>query len=166
MAVKGNRLVYHSERGLTCLDSTSGRSLWTESIQAETKPLDNRRTGNTKEDRRKGSSDKKAAVVSSPFTYNIHPTIVITEEMVYCGVGTSIVAKRLDDGNTLWTAAGASNYMKSPDLFVANGLVWGRDLQGRDPKTGKVIQAAQHKRLTGRCRTIAAIAIALPIATT
>ena len=32
------------------------------------------------------------------------------------------------------------NYMKSTEIFVANGLVWSRDLKGRDPKTGKVVR--------------------------
>ena len=29
-AVKGSRLVYHSTSGLTCVDSASGKVLWTE----------------------------------------------------------------------------------------------------------------------------------------
>ena len=54
---------------------------------------------------------------------------------------TSMMAKNLADGKTLWTAVGAANYMKSPDLFVADGLVWSRDLKGRDPKTGEVVRS-------------------------
>lgn len=33
LAVKGNRLVYHSKDGLTCLDSVTKKMLWTESVQ-------------------------------------------------------------------------------------------------------------------------------------
>ena len=34
----------------------------------------------------------------------------------------------------------APNYMKSTEIFVTDGLVWGRDLKGHDPKTGKVVR--------------------------
>ena len=34
----------------------------------------------------------------------------------------------------------AKNYMKSTEIFVADGLVWSRDLKGHDPKTGKVVR--------------------------
>ena len=67
LAVKGNRLVYHSERGLTCLDSTSGRSLWTESIQAEIAPLRNRRTANTKRKQKKGKQRQEDSNRLFPF---------------------------------------------------------------------------------------------------
>ena len=74
------------------------------------------------------------------FTGNDQPTIVLTEDMVYCAIGASITAKSLADGKTLWMADGRENYMKSSDLFVADGLVWSRDLKGRDPMTGKVVR--------------------------
>ena len=136
LAVMGSRLVYHSQSGLTCLDSTSGKLLWTESAEAEiTSPKSRRRV----------SSTKKTTSDPSRFTYNEHPTVVLTDDMVFCGIGASIVAKNLQDGKTLWTAAGASNYMKSPDLFVADGLVWSRDLTGRDPKTGQVVRQLQQE---------------------
>jgi outer membrane protein assembly factor BamB len=118
LAVKGNRLVYQSQSGLTCLDAISGKKLWTEAVQEE------QRSG-----------------VPSLFDGNTHPTIVLTDDAVFCGIGESIIAKSLSNGSTLWTAVGATNYMKSPDLFVADGLVWSGDLKGRDPKTGEVVRS-------------------------
>jgi len=54
--------------------------------------------------------------------------------------GKSVTAKSLADGKTLWTASAGENYMKSTEIFVASGLVWTRDLTGRDPKAGKVVR--------------------------
>lgn len=52
-----------------------------------------------------------------------------------------MMAKNLADGKTLWTTTGGLNYMKSPDLFVTDGLVWSRDMKGRDPRTGEVVRS-------------------------
>ena len=51
-----------------------------------------------------------------------------------------MTAKSLADGKTLWSAPAGKNYMKSTEIFVADGLVWSRDLKGHDPKTGKVVR--------------------------
>ena len=132
MVVKGNRVVYHSKSGLTCLDAASGKTLWTEAIAVP------KAKGPLKASKGKR---KAPAPALSAFTGNDHPTIVITDDVVYCGIGSSVTAKSLADGKTLWATTGGVNYKKSPDLFVADGLVWGRDLKGRDPKTGKVVRS-------------------------
>ena len=129
LTVQGSRLVYHSKTGLTCLDAASGNPLWIEPVQAVAKP----RAGKGK----KGRPAQEFSII----TANVHPTIVLTDDMVYCGIGDSIIAKRLEDGKSLWTDVGTENYKKSPDLFVADGLVWSRDLKGRHPKTGEVIRS-------------------------
>ena len=133
ITAKGNRLLYHSADGLTLMDSSTGKNLWTEMIKVadttestEPKTINNRRT--------RTPSD------FSTFTANEHPTIVLTEDSVYCSISKFITAMNREDGKTRWTAIGGINYMKSPDLFVIDGLVWGRDLQGRDTKTGEVIR--------------------------
>ena len=129
LAVKGSRFVYHSKTGLTCLDPASGNSLWTEPVGAVTPPQASK------------GKQRKPVQNFSVFTANVHPTIVLTDDMVYCGIGDSIIAKSLAYGKTLWTAVGATNYKKSPDLFVADGLVWSKDLKGRHLKTGEVIRS-------------------------
>lgn len=132
LAVKGSRLVYHSQDGLTCLDSGTKKILWTEPVgiaQAAKKPKPN------------ASKRGKKLLDHTVFSANVHPTIVLTEDAVHCSIGPSITTKNLADGKTLWTATGGMNYMKSPDLFVTDGLVWGRDMKGRDARTGKVVRS-------------------------
>jgi outer membrane protein assembly factor BamB len=136
LVVKGRRLVYHSKDGLTCLDHGTGEQVWTEVVQADGTPPSGR--GDLGKKVRRGK--RNVPDTSSLFTDNDQPTIVLTDDTVYCAIGKSIMAKGLADGRTLWTAEGRENYMKSPDLFVADGLVWSRDLKGRDPKTGKVVR--------------------------
>ena len=130
LTVKGSRLVYHSASGLTLLDGTTGSDLWTETVKmAEAAEANTNRNP-------KARPQKDFSV----FTANEHPSIVLTEDSVYCGIGKSITAMEREDGKTRWTAIGDTNYMKSPDLFVIDGLVWGRDLQGRNAKTGEIIK--------------------------
>lgn len=131
-AVKGQRVVYHSASGLTCLDSSTGDVLWTETVVIETEP--------TKAS--KNSSARRRKPVASPLTFsaNIHPTLVLTEDMVFCAIHKTMTAKSLADGTTLWTAAAGQNYMKSTEIFFTDGLVWGRDLKGHDRKTGEVVR--------------------------
>lgn len=133
-AVKGSRLVYHSTSGLTCLDGATGKVLWTEPVPIPKAPP------TTKEASRAKRRGKKPAA-STAFSANIHPTLVLTDEMVFCGIHGSVTAKSLADGQTLWSASAGQNYRKSTEIFVADGLVWSRDLKGHDPRTGKVVRA-------------------------
>ena len=137
LAVKGHRLVYHSQSGLTCLDSKTGKTLWTKTIEHGPKP---KITKADKKPNVRSAKRKKPLLDYSVFSANEHPTIVLTEDMVFCGIREFLSAKSLADGKTMWTALGTANYMKSSDLFVANGLVWNRDMKGRDVKTGKVVR--------------------------
>jgi outer membrane protein assembly factor BamB len=130
LSVRGDRLAYYSKAGLSLLDIANGERLWTEPIPIKALPADIP----SKKKRR----DQKPSP-GAPFSSNIHPTVVLTDDKVICAVGESMVTKSLADGRTLWSAAARANYMKSTDLFVANGMVWSRDLKGRDLKTGEVV---------------------------
>jgi outer membrane protein assembly factor BamB len=139
LAVKGRRLVYHSQAGVTCLDSKTGNTLWTETID-HGPPGKAAKTSKAAK-KPKASKRKKLIKDYSVFNANEHPTIVLTDDMVFCGIREFLSAKSLADGKTVWTSLGTANYMKSSDLFVANGLVWNRDLKGRDPQTGAVVRS-------------------------
>lgn len=140
-AVKDSRLVYYSTSGLTCVDSVGGNVMWTEPVPIPAAPA------LTKEASRALRRGKKPSEASL-FSANIHPTLVLTDDMVYCGIHDSMTAKRLADGKTLWSAPAGKNYMKSTEIFVADGLVWSRDLKGRDPKTGEVVRTLA-QQMTG-----------------
>ncbi|MCB9875723.1 MAG: PQQ-binding-like beta-propeller repeat protein [Planctomycetaceae bacterium] len=132
-AVRGSRVVYHSASGLTCLDSATGEVLWTEAIPIKAVPPVTERASAAV---RRGKKPRTSELFSS----NIHPTLVLTDDTVLCAIHDTMMAKRLADGKTLWSAPAGKNYMKSTEIFVANGLVWSRDLKGHDLSTGKVVR--------------------------
>lgn len=132
-AVKSDRVVYHSAGGLTCLDSANGKVLWTEVVSAPPAPAVAEKTATAKPKNKKSS-------VPLGFSCNIHPTLVLTDDTVFCAIDATTTAKSLADGKTLWTAPAGLNYMKSTEIFLAEGLVWSRDMKGRDPKTGAVVR--------------------------
>tara|TARA_R110002072_G_scaffold302615_1_gene486845 strand:- start:132037 stop:135150 length:3114 start_codon:yes stop_codon:yes gene_type:complete len=140
-AVKGSRLVYHSTSGLTCLDSASGKALWTEAVPIPKAPPT---TDEASRAKRRG----KKPVASAEFSANVHPTLVLTDDIVLSGIHGSVTAKSLEDGRTLWSESAGQNYMKSTDIFVADGLVWSRDLQGREAATGNVVRTLSQE-MTG-----------------
>ncbi len=133
-AVKGRHVVYHSTSGLTCLDRVSGDVLWTEVIPIKSAPPV---TARARAAIRRGKKPNAPDL----FSCNIHPTVVLTDDTVFCAIHDTITAKRLADGKTMWTSPAGKNYMKSTEVFVAKGLVWSRDLKGRNPKTGAVVRA-------------------------
>lgn len=139
LVVKGSRLVYHSKGGLACLDSVAGKTLWSEAVQ----PVATAQAG--AKPKADAAKRRKPVIDLTAFTGNDQPTLVLTDDMVFCAIGKDITAKSLANGKTLWTAESRANYMKSPDLFVIDGLVWGRDLQGRDAKTGAVVQSLKQE---------------------
>lgn len=141
LAVKGNRLVYHSTSGVTCVDSTNGRVLWTQFVPVPNSPA-TPRGANRAEGRVKKPLD------FALFSANIHPTLVLTDDMVFCAIHETMTAMRLADGKALWSAPAGRNYMKSTEIFVADGLLWSRDLRGRDPKTGQVVRTLT-QQMTG-----------------
>ena len=132
-AVKDSRVVYHCSSGITCLDSASGEMLWTQAVPIKAAPPVTEKASLAKRRGKKPSTE-------TLFSSNIHPTLVLTDDTVFCAIHDTMTAKSLADGKTLWSAAAGQNYMKSTEIFVANGLVWSRDLKGHDPKTGKVVE--------------------------
>lgn len=134
IAVKDSRVVYHSTGGLTCLDSASGEQLLKEPVPIKTMPPATKAAGRAL---RRGKKPSDASL----FSANIHPTLVLTDDTVLCAIHDTMTAKNLVDGKTLWSAPAGQNYMKSTEIFVANGLVWSRDLKGHDLRTGKVVQS-------------------------
>jgi outer membrane protein assembly factor BamB len=136
LAVKGENLVYNCRNGLTCLKSATGTEVWTTVVDLPDPDVE------------------RGPTYYDLFDNNLQSTLVLTDDMVYYVVDdnlavskgdrnsstAAITAKSLVDGSTVWTATDQDNYMKSPDLFVADGLVWGMDLKGRDPLTGEIVR--------------------------
>lgn len=140
LAVKGTRLVYCAADRLTCLRMADAEVVWTQSLQEDVENL----IRSSRKPRIRGKPQRSQPASSFRFTHNEHPTVVLTGDMVFVGLGDVIIAKDLRAGKTAWKTSLGKNYKKSPDLFVARGLVWGKNLKGHDPKTGTaVIQLTQ-----------------------
>ena len=135
LAVKGDYLVRYTSDGLTCMRADDGKILWTQPI----KPKSEKPLRSEKFIRQNSESGQVKYDSSALFSYNIHPTVVLTNDTVFVSVVDEIVAKNLQTGETLWREPILGNYRKSPDLFVAGGLVWGNSLKGHDPRSGKVV---------------------------
>ena len=135
-AVKGDRLVYHCGSGLTCVDAATGDLQWTEDVELIPEPKKSAKGAAAAAKKTR----KKRTISPTDYSANVHPTLVLTDDTVFCAVHKTMTAKNLADGKKLWTAPAGQNYMKSTELFFADGLVWGRDLTGRDPRTGKVVR--------------------------
>ena len=65
--------------------------------------------------------------------------------MLFCSTHNEVRAFSLKDGRLAWTAENSLNYMKSADIFLAQGLVWTGLLNGHDPKTGKIVRTLEQK---------------------
>ena len=121
LAVKDSVLAYCTKDRLTCLNSGSGKTLW-QVPRASLIPS-------------RGSLPRGVALARVD---NIPPTLVLHGDMLYCSVVTEVSAHSLETGEVAWTAKNGANYMKSSDIFVADGLVWTGLLTGHDLKTGEV----------------------------
>jgi SAM-dependent methyltransferase len=111
LAVRGQRAVYCTDKTLVCLDRTTGRQAWRVPIDY-TKP-------------------------SQP---GMSPSLVLSEDAVYLADAKSLTAYSLKDGTKRWTGRAILNHFKSPDVFLAAGVVWSAYYDGHDPQTGEVVK--------------------------
>ena len=132
LAALDNRVCYHGDDGIVCLDLKTGDKQWTTEVRRPRGP--------------KHSSG----------------TLVMYDDLVLFTAGDGLSAFSVDDGSKLWTGPKVSGpgVTHTPDLFVADGLVWGGDLagshtrertaverEGWDPKTGEVKRTVKVENL-------------------
>ena len=125
LAVKGTHLAYGTGSHVICCETATGRELWATQSAAYPK-------GSATRPRAK----RPAPRIGSPT--NTNPTLVLTEDMIYCSTVDAVRAFNLSDGRLAWTAKNVQNYMKGSDIFIADGLVWTGFLTGHDPRPGEV----------------------------
>ena len=125
LAVKDAHLAYGTRSHVICCDTATGRELW--AVESAAYPG---------QSARQPRGTRRVPGMGSPT--NTNPTLVLTDDMVYCSTLDAVRAFRLNDGRLVWTAKNVHNYMKGSDIFVADGLVWTGLLTGHDPKTGEV----------------------------
>jgi outer membrane protein assembly factor BamB len=120
MAIRNEHLAYCTSSGIICADARTGETRW----RAEHDDLI--------------PTDQKAP-------NNVQPTLVLSDDMLFCSTHNQVHAFPLRDGHLAWTAGNTLNYMKSADIFLAQGLVWTGLLNGHDPTTGKIVRALRQK---------------------
>jgi len=123
LAALGNRVCYHDGQAIACLDLKTGKHLWAAGCRA---------TGGS---RHSGG------------------TLLMHDDVVLFTCAEGLAAFSAESGEKLWTGPRVSGpgVTHPPDLFVADGLVWGGDIagthkrertavrrEGRDLKTGQV----------------------------
>jgi len=129
LGVKGERVVYATEKELVCLDRATGKPLW-----------------------------RVAAPITLKGPAGKAVSLVLSDRAAFLADSEKLRAFRLTDGKLLWSQPVALNHHKPPDVFVANGLVWtasydasigrpaperGLDkmgVNGFDPETGKLVK--------------------------
>jgi outer membrane protein assembly factor BamB len=125
LAVKGTALAYCTNNKIICCDAASGNESWTAgSPGLNVKPA--KRVKGRRTQGPMGGQD------------NLNPTLVLKDEMIYCSTVNAVKAYSRQNGDLAWTGKNVQNYMKTSDLFVADGLVWTGMMNGHDPKTGKI----------------------------
>ena len=129
-------VAYLAGNELVCLNKESGAIEWESSVELSD-------SGEPKEGKKKNAKKSKSSPKPSGVPgedYNIHPTLVLAPNKAFCAYGNEIAAFALNTGEKLWTCPNGENYMKSPELFIAQGLLWSKQLKGISPKTGEVVK--------------------------
>ncbi len=110
LAIKGQYAVYQTAGGLFCLNSKTGKKIWSV-------------------DKNIQSGDGTEA-----------NTVVLSETMVYAQEGRTFYAYSLKEGSEKWNAPIANNYEKAADLYLAAGAVWtggSKQPTSYDPESGR-----------------------------
>ncbi|MBT3201591.1 MAG: PQQ-binding-like beta-propeller repeat protein [Phycisphaerales bacterium] len=128
LAVDGNNVVYALKDSLVCVDRKTGRQRWRVMAKkgswftqnAKKKILGNR-----------NPPGKKPGTTLA---------LVLSDEAVYLAGCNALWAFSLKDGSQMWEALTHLNHLKSPDLFLVNGVVWTANKRGYDARTGKLVR--------------------------
>ncbi len=139
-------VAYLAKNELVCLDKETGAIAWESAVElsgGEPKKA-KKKKGKTNEKKSKAAPSPKGEPGED---YNIHPTLVLAPNKAFCAYGNEIAAYALTNGEKLWTCPNGENYMKSPELFIAQGLLWSKQLKGINPKTGEVVKGLNQEML-------------------
>jgi outer membrane protein assembly factor BamB len=120
LAICNEHLAYCTKTGIVCADARTGDVRW-----------------RVEHDDLIPTTEKAAN--------NVQPTLVLSDNMLFCSTHNEVRALLLTEGHLAWTAENSPNYMKSADIFLAQGVVLTGLLNGHDPKTGKIVRTLQQK---------------------
>ena len=128
LAVKGEALAYCTKTRVHCANTATGTVTW----QADHAALISK-------------EGMKVKMWLGNSLNNLQPTLVLSDEMLYCSTLLEVSAYRLSDGQRIWFADNVPNYNKPSDIFLAAGLVWTGLMTGHDPQTGKAVRTLKQE---------------------
>ena len=124
LAASGDRVCYHDRQQLVCLDLKTGRKQWAAACPAA------------------GGSRHSGG------------TLVMHDDVVLFTSKEGLTAFSATDGEKLWTGPRVSGpgISHPPDLFVADGLVWGGDTPGMNSRERTAVKREGYDLRTGEVR--------------
>ena len=129
LAVRGTNVVYALMDAMVCVDRKTGRQRWR--VTAKKGPW--------------FTQDAKRRILGNRNPPGKRPgttlALVLSDEAVYLAGCNALWAFSLKDGAQMWEALTHVNHLKSPDLFLVNGVVWTANKRGYDARTGKLVRA-------------------------
>jgi len=128
LSIRGDRLCYITRTQLHCLNSRTGKATWSRDYPYY------------------ADTPRKGIIILR--YHNSPPTLVMTDERIFCAELDRVKAYAIADGSLLWEGTTECNYTKNGDLFHAGGLVWTGHLKGLDPATGEIKRELTQK-MTG-----------------
>ncbi|MDB4516915.1 PQQ-like beta-propeller repeat protein, partial [Crocinitomicaceae bacterium] len=128
LAVKGEVLAYCTKTRVQCANAATGNVTWHTD-----------HAGLIPEERKNWTGWLGSSL------NNLQPTLVLSDELLYCSTLLEVSAYRLSDGQRIWFADNVPNYNKPSDIFLAADLVWTGLMTGHDPQTGKVVRTLKQE---------------------
>ncbi|MHC4993739.1 MAG: outer membrane protein assembly factor BamB family protein [Planctomycetota bacterium] len=138
--VNSDAIAYLAGKELIRLNKQTGTVQWAAPIEpTQSKPQNTRK-----------NKKPNLALGEKPIpgeNYNVHPTLILSGDKALCAFDKEIAAYSLDSGQKLWASSNEASYMKSPELFVIDNVMWNRQLKGFDLETGRVVKELEQKML-------------------
>ena len=151
LIVKGDKLFYHSIKGIHCVDAATGKKIWLNERPAvakrygfSTSTMVVTDTAVLLADRSIDPKKPEAGVAKGDIDYAIHGW----NEKGYARKGKNVLtAYSTTDGVRMWTVPCSEGYNSPVDVFVIKGTVWVGSgfTKGYDIKTGKVVKELNTK---------------------
>jgi len=133
LAVRGPSVVYALEDSLVCVDRKTGQQRWR--VTAGKGPW----SAQNAKQRILGNRNRPGKAPGTTLA------LVLSDEAVYMAGCNALWAFSLKDGAPMWQALTHINHLKSPDLFLVDGVVWTANRRGYDARTGKLVRALAQK---------------------
>jgi len=137
LAIKGNYAVYQASDGLFCVESRTGRQVWS---------IDKTILNPVGHDSLTPGTTPNTVLIADDKVFAVESTD--TEPITTRGGNILLHAYSLNDGKHLWETPVGGNYQASVDVFFVDGHLWvgGDNPRQLDPETGEEIRKIVQQR--------------------